>query len=279
MNILILGYGQLGAAVGLALSGRGAQIFAACRSPNPEQTIFPVFQADVGKEMDMEKLAEKVPADIDQVIITAYPALRPDIPNPIPTCIRSCTRHWPRARIIYTSSTQVYADAHGLWLDEYGELSNSSLARAFLDAENAALDLPNTLILRLGQIVSKQRVAQMKARISEDEVLVPGSPNRWLNYIHEIDIVSTMHLACEDNSIRGCYNLTTEFPISVSDWLHYIATLNHRLIKIIGDERYAPNRRIDSSRIRTLCPNIRWHNLQGVPLPQHFSEPSSPTLS
>ncbi|MBN8524161.1 MAG: hypothetical protein J0M02_02370 [Planctomycetes bacterium] len=265
MSVLILGCGQLGYAVGTALVAMGMAVHGVRRTPMAEPSPFPIHATNVGHSEDLAALAGRVPSRIDTIIVSAYPALRHDQPDPLPACLTACGRLWSRARLIYTSSTQIYADAAGAWVDEYGAYAGNDPAHAFLSAEQRVLERPEGLVLRLGQIVSRGRLLQMRSRVASPSVTVPGDPDRWLNYIHEYDIVDVMRIACHDDRLRGCYNLVHPSPIRVRDWLLTIAAVHDMHIAVHGSDGSMPNRRIDARRIRAACPSIGWHDLRGTP--------------
>ena len=91
-------------------------------------------------------------------------------------------------RLIFVSSTAVYAQHEGEWVDEGAPTHPSAFnGRVLLDAERALDERPGGLALRLSGLYGPGREAMLrKARSGE-----PGAP-RWTNRIHVDDAASAL---------------------------------------------------------------------------------------
>jgi nucleoside-diphosphate-sugar epimerase len=100
-------------------------------------------------------------------------------------------------RLLYISSTSVYGQDKGEWVDESSECRpESDNGKVCLDAENLLRDkVPDANILRLAGIYGPGRLV---ARIESLRagLVAEGNPEAWLNLIHVDDAVATV-LACE----------------------------------------------------------------------------------
>jgi dTDP-4-dehydrorhamnose reductase len=129
--------------------------------------------------------------------------------------------HQPR-RAIFVSSTRVYAESDGAWVEEDAQLNrDDSFAGAIIDAEERFLEaLPGGVILRAAGLYGDgpgrflRRVAAGKRSAAD--------PLRYTNRIHRDDLAAFMaHLLVQPHSER-VYNLVDDAPAPVQDverWL------------------------------------------------------------
>jgi len=101
-------------------------------------------------------------------------------------------------RVIYVSSTGVYGDADGEWVDEETPCNpDRAGGRACLSAEQALASHPhgkNSIVLRMAGIYGPGRIPRKEAFESGRPMAVV--PTNWLNLIH-VDDAATVVLAAE----------------------------------------------------------------------------------
>jgi nucleoside-diphosphate-sugar epimerase len=106
-------------------------------------------------------------------------------------------------RLLYISSTSIYGQNDGQWVDETSECRpESESGKVCLDSENLLRDrVPDANILRLAGIYGPGRLV---ARIESLRagLVAEGNPEAWLNLIHVDDAVATV-LACERRGAPG----------------------------------------------------------------------------
>jgi nucleoside-diphosphate-sugar epimerase len=106
-------------------------------------------------------------------------------------------------RILYISSTSVYGQNSGEWVDEMSECRpESENGKICLDAENLLRDkAPDANVLRLAGIYGPGRLV---ARIESlrGGLVAEGNPEAWLNLIHIEDAVAAV-LSCERRGLSG----------------------------------------------------------------------------
>lgn len=109
----------------------------------------------------------------------------------------------PPPRFIYVSSTSVYGQNAGEWVDESSECRpDSSNGQVCLEAERALRRaLPDSMILRLAGLYGPGRLV---ARIEQLRAGAPlsGNPDAWLNLI-QLDDAAAATLACERHGRSG----------------------------------------------------------------------------
>jgi nucleoside-diphosphate-sugar epimerase len=159
----------------------------------------------------------------------------------------------PCGRFIYVSSTSVYAQTDGRWVDESSltEPTEES-GRVILEAEQLLrATRPDAIILRFAGIYGPGRLLRRQP-ILKGEPLA-GDAEKWLNLIHVADGAEAV-LAAESRGTPGeMYNVADGSPVTRRDFYTHLA----EMLGAPGakfDQRPepgAPNRRIDSSKVRT----------------------------
>jgi nucleoside-diphosphate-sugar epimerase len=106
-------------------------------------------------------------------------------------------------RAIYISSTSVYGQIGGEWVDESSDCRpETANGQVCLESERLIQQsIPESNVLRLAGIYGPGRLAaridSLRAGIAPE-----GNPNAWLNLIHIDDAVSAV-LACEQHAAPG----------------------------------------------------------------------------
>jgi nucleoside-diphosphate-sugar epimerase len=158
----------------------------------------------------------------------------------------------PGGRLIQVSSTSVYGQTDGGWVDEAGDthpLDDSG--RVILEAERLLrARRPDAIVLRFGGIYGPGRLLRTAA-VRAGEPLV-GDADRFLNLIHVEDGADAV-LAAEARGRPGAtYNIVDDEPTTRRAFYTYLAEslgapparFDHRL------EPEAPNRRISNARAK-----------------------------
>ena len=122
------------------------------------------------------------------------------------------------SKLVYLSSTGVYGDHRGNWVDEKSTLNpKTSLGVSRLNAEKIWQKVSNELgltliILRLAGIYGSGRSPIDK--LKKGKVTVVRKPGVLFSRIHIDDIVEIISLSLEKNDISGVYNVCDNKPES-----------------------------------------------------------------
>ncbi|PQM56641.1 MAG: NAD(P)-dependent oxidoreductase [Rhodobacteraceae bacterium] len=122
------------------------------------------------------------------------------------------------SKLVYLSSTGVYGDHRGNWVDEKSTLDpKTSLGVSRLNAEKIWQKVSNELgltliILRLAGIYGSGRSPIDK--LKKGKVTVVRKPGVLFSRIHIDDIVEIISLSLEKNGISGVYNVCDNKPES-----------------------------------------------------------------
>jgi len=122
--------------------------------------------------------------------------------------------HLPRPeRFIHISSTSVYGQADGSWVDETSATeAREESGRIVLEAERLLRTrIPEAVVLRFAGIYGPHRLMRLQALRGGQPIV--GDGDRWLNLIH-VDDGAAMVLAAEENAdAGGVYNICDDQPI------------------------------------------------------------------
>ena len=123
-----------------------------------------------------------------------------------------------KSKIIYLSSTGVYGDHRGNWVDEKSDLNPTTdlgLRRLYTERlwEKFSKDLRKTLIIiRLAGIYGPGRSPIDK--LAKGKANIVSKPEILFSRIHIDDIVEIIKLCVEKDDVSGIYNLCDHHPAS-----------------------------------------------------------------
>jgi|SRR5262245_28421480 len=129
-------------------------------------------------------------------------------------------------RFLYVSSTSVYGQNSGEWVDESSECHpESENGRVCLEAEQLLRRrIPEADILRLAGIYGPGRLVARVAALRSG-LMLDGNPDAWLNLIHVDDAVAAI-LACERHGKPGAtYVVCDDQPHPRLEYYSLLATL------------------------------------------------------
>ncbi|TVO62425.1 SDR family oxidoreductase [Spiribacter vilamensis] len=225
-RILIAGCGRIGTRLGLQLASAGHTVFGLRRRPDALPAAITPCAADLGHGAD---LADRLPAALDRVYVILTPPQYDDdgyretyvegLKNLVDALQASGSGD---ARLVFVSSTGVYGENAGAWVDEttLPQPTRFSGVR-LLEAEAVAASHPGGhVIVRFAGIYGPGRDALLR-RI-EAGTTCPDNPPRYTNRIHEDDCVgvldyvggmdrpSTLYIGVDDRPCSQC---------EIMDWL------------------------------------------------------------
>lgn len=159
--------------------------------------------------------------------------------------------------LIYTSSTSVYGDHHGQWVDETSELlAKGEQAKILIEAEKTYLSLEelgwNVCIFRLSEIYGPERELSKRVQQLEGHTL-PGTGDQYTNMIHRDDCANAIEYA-HRHHLRGIYNLTDDEHPTRKDLYNQISE-KFSLPKVKWDPSlsglHSGNKRVSNHKIKS----------------------------
>lgn len=203
MKILIAGCGYVGIALGLRLAERGEEVWGLRRNPGSLPGALRALAGDLGSAQGLGAL-EVLPQDIDYVVYTASAgessdaAYRRAYVLGLGNLLAALSPR-PVRRVFFTSSTAVYAQTDGAWVDERSETAPTHFSGIrTLEAERALRSGPfPATVLRCAGIYGPGRTRLIDA---VRQGTARGS-DRYTNRIHRDDIAGAiLHLI--DHELR-----------------------------------------------------------------------------
>lgn len=165
-------------------------------------------------------------------------------------------------RFIYISSTSVYGQAHGEWVDESSATEPpEENGRIVLECERILRDrLPEAIILRFAGIYGPGRLIRRASILGKGEPIATD-PDGWLNLIHVEDGARAVVAASELAEPGATYNVADDQPVTRREFYSEMATLLEAPAPTFQAKKEPTNRRISNRRMRSeLGVELRYPN-------------------
>ncbi len=234
MNIAIIGCGYLGEELASLWTKKGFPVTATTRSPEKLEKLSKVAQKSVLLRGNDEEEFIPLIANHDTLVIT----IAPDGPEHYESAYLHTAKIFRKLAlemdmprdILYVSSTSVYGDHHGLWVDETSPLSGKGeLAKILIEAEKTYASLEeigwNVTILRLSEIYGPGREISKRVKSVQNHP-IPGSGDQYTNMIHKTDCAEAIHYLLSHH-LTGIYNLSDDDHPSRKELYSLIAQKFH----------------------------------------------------
>jgi nucleoside-diphosphate-sugar epimerase len=227
-NILIIGCGYIGTALGQALLAADHQVWGLRRNPSALPEGFQRIACD------LQNLAD-LPLDFqaDYVFfmpsaglydLKTYQAVYKQGAENLLTCLQR-NKILPK-RLFYISSTSVYNQNNGAWVDETTPTKAANpCAEQLLLGEQAFLSSPfSTTIVRFGGIYGPGRNYFLK-QVMAGNIMYSKEP-LYMNHIHQKDCVGILQFLSQQANPESLYLGVDSAPTlknTVIDWIreHY----------------------------------------------------------
>jgi nucleoside-diphosphate-sugar epimerase len=198
-RILIAGCGYVGIALGVRLADGGDRVVGLRRDPSKLPRTIEGIAADFSDPTSLSDLA----GPFDVVFYTAGAsefsdaAYRAAYVDGLRNLLDAVERGGGTGRVVFTSSTGVYAQTDGEWVDETSPTEPTTFSgQRVLEGERLlAASRDAAISLRLGGIYGPGRTGLID-RVRRGEARREAGRSRYLNLIHLEDIVGTLiHVA------------------------------------------------------------------------------------
>src|SRR6266480_5865204 len=171
--------------------------------------------------------------------------------------VRNLLDRFVETKMLFTSSTSVYAQRDGSWVTEESETKPArDTGRVLLETEKAMLDRGGT-VARLSGIYGPGRSALLSKFLAGTAIIDPES-DRFVNQVHRDDIAAALLLLLSGEA-RGAqiYNVVDDRPILQSECYRWLAHRLNRPVPPIGKsnrqrKRGDSNKRVSNAKLRRL---------------------------
>lgn len=169
----------------------------------------------------------------------------------------------PHAVFNFVSSTSLYTQTDGSWVDETTPTTGavSVSAQALLAGENTALN-SGGFIARLGGIYGPHRSYLLKNFLEGNATIEgtePEPPGRILNQIHRDDAASALVLLLLGKH-QGIHNIVDDTPLTQRECFSELARRFQRTLPPVSPPNHQRKRAFTNKRIsNTKMRSLNWH--------------------
>jgi len=231
-NIAIIGCGYIGKKLASLWSQKGYHVTATTRHAEKLSDLSKVAQkTEIFKIDDEEQLASLIAANDVLVVTLAADSIDQYEHTYLHTAqlFRLLASEMGISkRLMYTSSTSVYGDHHGRWVDETSPLlSCTEQSKILIDSEKIYLSLKDfdwqVCIFRLAEIYGPEREISRRVRAMQGHKL-PGTGDSCTNMVRREDVVEALDYALR-YQLEGIYNLADDEHPTRKELYHRMAQM------------------------------------------------------
>jgi nucleoside-diphosphate-sugar epimerase len=181
---------------------------------------------------------------------------------------RNLTEIFPGSKLLFTSSTSVYAQRDAAWVTEESETRPiRETSGILLEAERVVLTRGG-IVARLAGIYGPRRSALLNKFLAGTTIIDPEN-DRLLNQVHRDDIASALFLLL-NREAEGAriYNVVDDQPILQSECYRWLAHRLNRPLPPIGRSTQQRKRGDSNKRVS----NAKLHRLGWTPQYPTFAQ-------
>lgn len=166
-------------------------------------------------------------------------------------------------KMLFTSSTSVYAQRDGSWVTEESETKPArETGRVLLETEKLVLNRGGT-VARLAGIYGPGRSALLSKFLTGTAIIDPEN-DRFVNQVHRADIASGLFLlVSREWQKTQIYNVVDDEPMLQSDCYRWLARRLNRPLPLIRKsteqrKRGNTNKRVSNAKLQNLGWTLRY---------------------
>jgi nucleoside-diphosphate-sugar epimerase len=165
--------------------------------------------------------------------------------------------HFGKARLLFISSTSVYAQTGGDWVTEESAAEpQHETGKILRESEHLVLD-NGGIVVRLGGLYGPGRSAILRKFLNDEATIDPES-DRFVNQVHRDDAAAAVQFLLRRGESGGqIYNLVDNQPTLLSECYRWLATRLNRSLPAIAKsmskrKRGDSNKRVSNAKLRSL---------------------------
>jgi nucleoside-diphosphate-sugar epimerase len=260
-KLLLAGCGFLGEAAADFFYASGWQVVALSASGDSAARLskkaYPVLAADVSSPASLTDVRKKF--GTFAVVVHCASSGRGDAEayrRVYVGGVRALAEVFPEARLLFTSSTSVYAQTSGEWVGEASPAEpDRETGRALLEAETLTL-ATGGCVLRLAGLYGPGRSVLLR-RMREGSAVLENGGARWINQIHRDDAGRALLAVANAGASGEIYNVVDDTPATQREVYQWIADFLGRPLPPegpadLGRKRGWTSKRVSNARLRAL---------------------------
>jgi nucleoside-diphosphate-sugar epimerase len=252
--VLIIGCGYVGLSLGTELARLGHEVFGLTRTGGTASVLQERGIRPLMADITLPSGFDGIPQPFDWVVNTV--ASNRGGPEEYRLTYLEGMRNilrWleksPPKKLVYTSSTSVYAQTDGSLVKESSPTEpQNELGRVLLAAEQWLLEAVASkhipaVILRASGIYGPGR-GHLFLQYLKDEARIPGRGERLINMIHRDDLASCILAALKSGRPGEIYNATDDEPVPQIHFFRWLSeTLGKNMPPFVREEEAAARKR------------------------------------
>ena len=260
-KILIIGCGSIGTQLAHNLAAKGHDVTGLKRNP-PKLDIGEInyFTADISLAYQLVQL----PLDFEFI----YFIVSPDGRNKesyqaiyeigLTNLIDRFAKEGASPNWIFVSSTSVYGQSEGEWVDEESITQPDNITSQYIrQAEQQLMDLnAQNIVVRFSGIYGPGR--EYLLRMAKQQSVIQKDPPYYTNRIHQQDCIGVLIFLLEQSlagvTLEQCYLASDDNPATMWDvmsWLTEHLSCKPPEVKV-NDKAVGMNKRCNNQRLKTL---------------------------
>lgn len=258
MTIYLAGCGKIGQRLGQALVADGQSVVGLKRQMTSPG--FPVISIDL---MDAAAVSE-LPLDAQIIVFTVTPRSSTDqgyaevYETILDNVLSYAEKHANPPLLIFVSSTGVYGQQNGEWVDERSETKPQRFSGQWVLAgeEQLRRRLEKTISVRFSGIYGEGRTRLIQQAQSGNAL--QQDPPIWTNRIHEDDCVGVLSFLIKcyqrGEALEDIYLVSDDTPVSLYDITAHLCQQSGKANPPIKTEHLSENqnKRCDNRKIKAL---------------------------
>jgi nucleoside-diphosphate-sugar epimerase len=266
MRVLIVGCGYVGLKVGADLVGQGHQVWGLRRSEKENALIKAAGIQPIKADITASKSFPQDCPQYDWVVhcVSSSGGGAAEYEQTYFTGTRNLLDFFgsrPPGKLVYTSSTSVYGQTDGSWVDEESPAEpTTATAQVLLRTEELLLaevrrnSFP-AVVLRVAGIYGPARTHWLD-QVQTGRARIDGDGGRFINMVHRDDVTGAIIAALFLGAAGRVYNVVDDQPVTQSDLLRWIASRLKQPVPPAADsiqgsrKRGSTSKRISNRRLK-----------------------------
>ncbi|MFA6163055.1 MAG: SDR family oxidoreductase [Methylobacter sp.] len=256
-KILIVGCGAIGSELAVVLSAKGHDVTGLKRNPKASaDSHIQYFTADISSPTDLAELD----TDFEQAFFIVSPDGRDEqsYRAVYETGLNNLLAKLPDAHWLMVSSTSVYEQTQGEWVDEDSVAQPENItSRLIRLAEQKLMALnPANIVVRFSGIYGPGR--EYLLRMARQAPAIQQTPPYFTNRIHQRDCVGVLSFLLDQRlagvPLKQCYLASDDDPAPLWEVMSWLAERLHRQQPTAkaADDNAGMNKRCSNARLKEL---------------------------